>query len=157
MLANGTYKGFSPTDESPAGVGEMELVLDGDQAVIRVAMGFEIVEYGPYPRSGFRTLTDAEVLGRLDLSDHDGPVAYEAVCLDGGELVLLYLDAAGTSAIAVHGLPCEEIFGYSILFAPAEASAQRFEEGLFKVEAEFGCPGGIPRLATGGEAPAGRE
>jgi len=45
----GTYRGFSPTDESAVGMGELEITITEESVKTRMATGLEIIE------GGFRT------------------------------------------------------------------------------------------------------
>jgi len=57
---NGRYLGFSPTDESAVGVGEMEVVINADKIKIRMATGLEIKEE-EYLVEDFRRMTSEEI------------------------------------------------------------------------------------------------
>ena len=63
----GTYRGISPTDESPIGFGEIEIIIEKDRIDVRMATGLKI-ENGGY-RTGFASVPKEELQSLVDDPD----------------------------------------------------------------------------------------
>ncbi len=154
MDLNGTYLGFSPTDESGVGVGELEVIISDDNVNFRFATGLE-VHSDEAPRE-FRELTPDELAELFNPgADVTGARAY--MLGDDGPIFLFLADSpelpAETLSILILRLVSAEIdsiFGPTHMFSPKQVEAGYFEAAVAEIEDLQGDPGVIPRLARNG-------
>jgi hypothetical protein len=161
QLPEGTYRGFTWTDESPSAVGEMEVVIDDASFHLRIATGLELFA-DSVSRSEARDLTVEEVVARFKEGSDTTDVIGVQIGHDG--LVLLRLadpdNLAGLSdeereqsrkapRVMVFGMGGEEAFGPSHLFTPSQVEAGLFDQALAAIQAELGSHA-VPLIAHGG-------
>lgn len=155
MKLNGTYRGFSPTDESGVGLGELEVVIDDDTISYRLATGREIMR-DEVSRSLLRQMTADEVAGLFkEGADITGATAY--MLGDAGAIFLFLAEKPDVPADVIRvvllrfaGEEVDAVFGPCHLFTPDQVVAGHFDRYLVDIEAAQGDPGVIPRLANGG-------
>jgi len=162
-LPNGTYRGLTPTDESPSALGEMEVVIDDRNVSLRIATGLEIVT-DSVPRSEVKDLTHDEVVAQFN----EGADITDVVGIklgDDGVILLLLADPANlrglsgegreesrnAARVVVRGMFGEEAFGPSHLFTPQQVEAGLFDQALTAIEAEVG-PLAVPPQCGAGRA-----
>ena len=151
----GTYRGFSPTDESAVGLGEIEVIFSEDGVRIRLATGLEIEEYA-FATTQCRELAKHE----LDAAFHGGYDdllnARGVECASDSLTATLYhltaLDEGAQSVLAVQLGYAP--FGPSMLFSPSELAEGRFERSVRELEDQVGVTGVVPLLANNGLAAA---
>ena len=160
MELNGTYLGFAPTDESDAGVGELEVVFDDEIIRFRAATGLE-VDTEEIPRSELRKMSIEELSGAFGVaaSDLDDVTAF-MIGDDGPIFVSASPDQeepnmSGIAIFRLYGEDIDAIFGPSILFTPEQIAAGQFDRAIESIETEHGDPGAIPRLANNGQRMGG--
>lgn len=155
MDLNGTYRGFSPTDESGVVLGELEVTITDDTVSFRFATGLK-VESDEAPRSELTEMSDDEIAMFLnpvaDLTaitvyklGEDGPVfLFLQKCLDDAP------EAPAVMVLRFVSDEVDEIFGPSCLFTPTQVAAGHFDRAVAEIEAEQNDPGVIPRLVNNG-------
>lgn len=168
----GTYLGFTFTDESDAGVGEMRVVIDDKHFTLTIATGLDIDE-DIVDISEMREMTAEEIVADFndgfDVTGIRGIV--HATATPGtimGFLRLIFvpphkgtgeeiepgmIDKDTDECVLVRGMFGEEYFGASMLFTPAQVEAGEFEKALKGVEEAENAPGIIPRIDSDGRAP----
>lgn len=155
MEINGTYKGFSPTDESGVGMGEVEITITDDELRVRFATGL-VVEDDTAPRSLLREMTKDEVAARFTSRKAAKGVTGFVVDEDGMIILFLARDKKHPEGVyvIVQRFCSDEIdgiFGPTFLFSPEQVEAGYFDAAIAEVEALQGDPGVIPRIANDGE------
>lgn len=152
---NGTYRGFSPTDESGVGLGELEVVITDDAISYRLATGSEIMS-DQVPRSLLRELSANQVADLFNAgTDTTGTTAH-VLGEDGAIFLFLACrpdipdDTVRVLLLRFVSEEIDAIFGPSRLFTPDQVAAGYFDQCLSDIEAEQGDPGVIPRLANAG-------
>jgi hypothetical protein len=159
----GTYRGFSPTDESPSGVGEAEMVVTDDTVTMRLATGLGITTRLEAESQHFVPLTAEELAARFETeTDTVGVTAYRygesgvtILFLSPDTVALPDPDEADDADVAladpplvlVNGLLGSEAFGPTVFWAPSQSD--QFDVALAKGRHELG-EHAIPLLANGG-------
>ena len=151
---NGTYKGFSATDESGIALGELEIIVDDETVSFRFATGLEVAS-DEAPRSLLRKMSTDEVAA---LFEPDADVATVTAHMLGDDgAILLFLDKVEEDPGAYHTLllrfvssEIDAIFGPTILFTPEQVEAGYFDKALEALENAQGDPGVVPRIANNG-------
>ncbi len=154
MDLNGTYLGFTPTDESGVGLGEVEVVISDDSVSFRIATGLE-VHSDEVPRE-LRPLTPDELAELFNPgADITGTTGY--MLGDDGPIFLFLADLPEVPAEASKVLilrfvndEIDGIFGPTRMFTPKQVEAGYFEAAVVEIETVQGDPGVIPRLARNG-------
>lgn len=150
----GTYHGFSPTDESAVAMGEMEMTLKDGKAFIRFATGHEIHEEN-FSLDGYVSISKAEfdAMSETGSADSEGflygfkrPVGNSPVFIfasneKGGECNQLLLMLGDL----------HDLLGPTILFSPEAIAHGDYDEEIRKVEQMY-WPGVVPSLKNGGKA-----
>lgn len=154
MELNGTYKGFSPTDESGVAVGELEVVIADEHLSFRFATGLEI-QSGQVPRTELRELTITEVASRFNPgADIEGITGY--VLGEEGPIFLFLREAPEapeSPRVLLLRFVSDEIdavFGPTQLFMPEQVQAGLFDQAVTEIESYQGDSGVIPRLSNNG-------
>jgi hypothetical protein len=166
QFVNGTYRGFTWSDDAPQVMCEMEVVIDDAALTLRIATGTRIIT-DSVPRSQLRDLTRDEIAAHYkDGADIEGIVGI-TLGEDGIHLLLTRevtdeeanadlepgdepIPASDISRIIVMGMAGEEAFGPSNLFLPEQVAAGAFDRAVAHVERQLG-EGTVPRLALGGK------
>jgi hypothetical protein len=153
MELNGTYRGFSPTDESGVCLGELEVVVSDETVDFRFATGLTI-ESESMPRALFRRLATEDIAGLYkEGTDIKGIVGYR-VGEDGAIFLISKAhDTPEAPQVLVLNFISEEIdviFGYTYLYTPDQVKAGHFDRAVVTIETEQGDPGVLPRLENGG-------
>jgi hypothetical protein len=161
QLPNGTYRGFTWTDESPSAMGEMKVVIDGTGLHLRIATGLKLItESVTLPE--VRDLTTDEVVAHFKESSDTTDVVGVQIGHNG--VVLLYLadpdkllglsdeekeESRDAPRVVVRGMAGEEGFGPSYLYTPDQVEAGLFDRCLAAIQAELGQHA-VPLIADGG-------
>lgn len=64
FFRQGRYRGFTPTDESAIGLGEIDMTIKGDQVKVRIAGGLGLHDFS-FSLNDYRALNDAEAAAFL--------------------------------------------------------------------------------------------
>jgi hypothetical protein len=152
---NGTYRGFSPTDESGIGLGELELVINDDTLSYHFATGLK-VHSEEAPRLELRQLEPHEVAERFNPEANIAGITGYVLNEDGAILLLLAEtpEAPETPRALLLRFVSDEIdaiFGPTVLFTPEQVEAGYFDQTIAEIEAQQGDIGVIPRLANNGK------
>ena len=145
----GTYRGFSPTDESPIAMGELELSLSHDLVEARMATGLKI-ESDSFPTQMLSPMSKAEIYSEfLDGSS----VAKRTVGFSVDGIRYLFVPNAKDDELGLiirGGLG--DFLGPTILFSPAQIERGLYDKTVEEIEKGFGgkC---IPTLALDGRLP----
>lgn len=149
----GTYRGLTPTDESPIGMGEIEVTVDANKVKMRIATGLKIEEES-FDLSNFVALSADEVKG---LYRSGSPFVGRTVAFkpkDAAMPVLMFLKnpkvdkndpGASEFGLVVKMGEMSEMLGPTLLYSPSQGDA--FEK-LAKKITEGG--GTFPLLKNGG-------
>ena len=152
----GTYLGFTATDESNAGVGEIEVVIDDNLVKIREATGLTIDE-SRAPVSDFKLLSKEEFRSILTAgSEADRDKVINSVtafgCISGyPKYLFFYKNEKGDFLLLIIRGDLGDIFGPTKLFGPSMVARGDFEKAILHIEASAG-KGSIPRLRNGGKS-----
>lgn len=154
MNLNGTYRGFSPTDESGVAMGELEVVISDDAISYHFATGLK-VDSDQVPRSDLRQMSTDEVAARFNPgADITGVIGY--VVGENGPIFLFFprnSDSPESTHVVLQRFVSEEIdaiFFPTYLFTPEQVEAGYFDQALAGIEKLQGDPGVIPRIANNG-------
>ncbi len=149
---NGTYLGYSPTDESAVGVGEIEIVIGDETMSMRFATGL-MIETDSLPRADVRGLSSEEIAAHYENGVDTKDIRGLKIGEEGADLLFLPDDPDDKGPrLIVLGLSGGEIFGPSLLFSPSQVAAGLFDEAVRETENQAGRTGVIPRLANDGRA-----
>jgi hypothetical protein len=154
MNLNGIYRGFSPTDESGVGLGELEVVISDDTISYRFATGLE-VRSEQMSRSRLRQLSPDEVAARFNPGTNITGIVGYMLGEDGP--IFLFLakapDAPEAPRVLLLRFVSDEVdsfFGPSYLFVPEQVEVGYFQQALNEIEKQQNDPGVIPKLANNG-------
>ena len=146
------YLGFSPTDESAIGIGEMEVIISDDKIKIRMATGLKISEE-EIDISEFDVIAPEDAI--LEFASNS--VKIENVV---GELrhkrshpKLIFLRESPQDdfgALVITG-GMGDMLGPTALFGPAQVEKGQYADFLRKIEEVHG-QNVFPRLSSGGRA-----
>jgi hypothetical protein len=147
----GTYRGFSPTDESPVVRGELELVIDASASTIKVRMatGLELLE-DEVSFSEARPL-EKEEIASIYCEGSDYPARSSGFKLAGRAYVFLENPGEGEMALLVRG-GLGDLLGPTMLFGPAQLEQGLFEKAIAEIEKSFGKPC-VPQIKYEGRMP----
>ena len=143
----GTYLGFSPTDESAVMLGELEVKIDDRSLVSRMATGLEI-RVESVPLTDFRQLLSDEIASMLQ-GGIEQAVRYRVYHI--GDAKFLFLPDASDEEpglLITGGLA--DLLGPTFLYNPGQVERGLFERAVATIEGEFGRVGVIPRLNNRG-------
>ncbi|OGZ05441.1 MAG: hypothetical protein A3C93_01065 [Candidatus Lloydbacteria bacterium RIFCSPHIGHO2_02_FULL_54_17] len=147
----GTYVGFSPTDESAVRMGEMEITIKGQEISMRMATGHRIqeekmstVEFVPM------TAQEVKELFREGSKYPERTTGFKGTT--GLPKFLFFRDPAeNETGLIVKLGEMSEILGPTMLFSPAQVKRGDYEKALQNIEKQAG-KGVLPRLRNGGKA-----
>ena len=147
----GTYRGFSPTDESAVGAGEIEVVIAEDVVTSRVATGLAIEETS-VPISEMELLT-GEAKEELFKEGSDSISSTNVFRGVRGSPTFIFCGDHTPSEVSLLILQggMADIFGPSMLFDPKQVAMGEFDKAVARIEAAAG-PNSIPKLSLGGRA-----
>jgi hypothetical protein len=151
----GKYRGFSPSDESSVGMGEIEMTIGSESVVIRMATGlkiheetiaiseFQVVE----PEETFKNLTGKGSLDSVFVKNIAGELRHKSEVptlifvreLEGG---IDYVLIAGTMG---------DLLGPTFLFSQVQIEKGSFDRVLAELEENYGKDQ-FPRLSNNGKA-----
>ncbi len=151
----GVYVGFSPTDESAVGMGEMQLTITPYSCEIKMATGL-MIENNTLV-IGLLPITEASQDQIRSLLSGDIPksATLRMFNMNGEPWFLLIRDKQEPSTDCVRLFLGEfaELLGPTMLFTPERVRAGDLEEAFRDIESEYGETGVIPRLSSAGRAP----
>ncbi|MBI2637441.1 MAG: hypothetical protein HYW88_00940 [Candidatus Sungbacteria bacterium] len=148
----GTYLGFSPTDESDAGYGEVEITIGEEMLTSRMATGLEIQEES-FPLSMFEKMTPEEA-SLIWSGGAPDDFKNRTVGFKSKEDLKLYFmrdPVEGELGLMIQGA-MSDLLGPTFLLAPKQIALGLFEKALLKIEEDCKMPGAIPRLHNNGKA-----
>lgn len=147
----GTYLGFSPTDESAVVMGEMEIVISHENIAVRMATGLKIETDTTNP-ADFISMTSEEVQAEFNSRSAivDRTVGFRT---ENGHPKLLFLkDAADDElGLIVRTGGMGEMLGPTVLFSPDQVARGDFDKAVSEIEKNAG-KGVLPRLRNNGKA-----
>lgn len=155
MSLNGIYRGFSPTDESGVGLGELEITFETDVVKRRFATGLEIWS-DEIPRSFLRELSTEELaLQFMEDAELSGVNGY-TLTEDGPIFILLpevpdHPEACTIIVRRPFGDDMSDMLGPTFLFNPDQVAGGHFQVAWDQIEALQEDVGVIPRLSNNGE------
>jgi hypothetical protein len=151
----GKYLGFSPTDESSIGMGEMEMVIGQEKIAIRMATGLKI-HVESMDISEFEVVSPEDVLKEFLEKDSECPVKLENIV---GELkhkrgapVLIFLRELEDTidGIMMTGTMAD-MLGPTYLLSQSQVDKGVFDEFVAKLEDNYG-KNQFPRISKDGKA-----
>lgn len=149
----GTYIGFSPTDESDVGFGELEITIDERLLKFRMATGLEIRKE-EIPIDDLMPMTPEEAAA-IWQKDTPGDIASRTIGFKGSsespQFFFIKDPKEDEFGILVR-IGMGDILGPTILFSPSQVGSGRHEKFFLAVEQKFGRSGVIPRLKNNGRA-----
>jgi hypothetical protein len=148
----GTYRGFTPTDESDVGIGEIQIIFNANSLTMSMATGLEILT-DIIPMSEVRELTDEEILMEMQ----EGivlPAGTRGFMLTESGIKLIFVMKDGEqNGVVVTGMMSDAILGPTFAFTPAQVDAGMFDKAVQMLEGHYGTIGVTPMIAHGGLAP----
>lgn len=149
----GTYRGFSPTDESPVGMGELEVIIDTQANLLKVRMatGLEIQE-GQVSLATAQSLP-AAVIAEVYEPDSEYIKRSAGFELEGRQYIFITAPADDEPALIVRG-GLGDLLGPTMLFNKEQVDRGVFDTAIGMIEQEFGKPC-VPQLKYEGEIPPG--
>ncbi|MBI2632809.1 MAG: hypothetical protein HYW78_00250 [Parcubacteria group bacterium] len=149
----GTYLGFSPTDESAVGLGEIEVTIGPQKITTRIATGLEILE-DDIDISEFRPMTDEEMKIMIQ---ETSPYAARMKGFKNKNSefpILLFIENPSENEIGlvINTGGMGEILGPTFLFSPTQVARGDYEKAIQLIENNYGKKGVIPRLRNDGKA-----
>jgi hypothetical protein len=150
----GTYRGVSPTDESPVAMGELEIIISDKTIKIRHATGLSINE-GEISTSELTRMSREEL--RAVYKDGSKYID-KSIGLSANGLQFIFLPNAKDDefGLLIKGNEMADMLGPTILYSPAQVQRGVFEKIATKLNQQYksdypkGC---FPRLSTGGKLP----
>lgn len=156
-MESGRYLGVGPSVDSPLAFGEVELVIDDDQIILRQATGNAIVTLFEGPRDALEEMSTDEVAAEFKHSaDAEGVQGWR---LRGSNFRLLLQperDSYGHAPrLAVRGLPDERRIATgqvlpAMLFLPDQWERGHHAFAMAEYEKSVGLQIGLPCLASEG-------
>ena len=151
----GVYRGFSPTDESPIVVGELEVVITEDEMKLRHATGCRIDELR-IPTSIFKPMTRLELCSVY--INPLGKYVNESVGFSVDGMKYLFLPNASDDefGLIIMGNEMADILGPTLLYSPKQIQRGVYQMAVELINSEFnydypnGC---FPTLVAGGKLP----
>lgn len=150
---NGTYLGFSPTDESALAFGEFKLVITQGYMTYEFATGLKI-ERQRLKRRYWRELTPTEVASHFNEGAEDVADVTGITFGRSGISILFLRQIQDTASVLIIGMFGCEVFGPTALFTPAEVGHGTFERAVSHLETGCDAIGKLPRLKYGGRSAA---
>ena len=151
----GTFRGFSPTDESAVAMGEIEFSFGHGSVKVRMATGHRIDEE-TISLAYFRPMTKEE-LSKEFIPGSDAVDMVVGFRSDRTEFPKFFF------APAKKGGPCDQVvvrlgemadtMGPTILFSPSAVARGDFDKAIGLIEGDY-WKGVVPSLANGGKAAA---
>jgi len=144
----GTYTGFSPTDESPCQMGEIQIVVSENGITFRHATGHTVQEE-TVPLNQVRALSPEEVRAQFN-PDFAGWTEFDGFKVGAGA-VLLFSRSQEQNAIRliVRRGELADMLAPTFLFDETQVDAGLFDTALKAIEVHFG-PNVLPRIKHGG-------
>jgi len=143
----GTYRGFSPTDESAICMGELEVTISEESVKIRMATGLKIEE-DEFPTSMLQPMPKE----MLSLVFNPGSEYLErCVGFHAGSEKYVFTPNAKIEDIGlvIKGSDdnMRDLLGPTLLFSPAQVKAGLYDEAVKPIDKE------LPQIRYGGKAP----
>ncbi len=144
----GTYIGFSPTDESKIGLGEIEMIIDEHGLKMRHATGLTIREETALLEQ-VRELTGDEVRSHF-IADSDQHTRVDGFQVGRGAVLLFWKEpTVDESRLIVRLGEFVEILGPTMLYDAYQVAEGAFDRVIDEI-AELGGAYAFPRLEYGG-------
>jgi hypothetical protein len=149
----GTYRGFSPTDESAMGLGEIEIAITDTNIIFRLATG-RVIHEETLARNNFAQMTPEQVAKIFQKTTAIFPriIGFQGA---SGYPKLLFLKDAEESefALIVRTGGMGDALGPTVLYSPKQVAKGIFEQDIRDLEKGEGSKRVLPRLANHGKAP----
>ena len=150
----GTYRGFSPTDESPIAMGELEVSITREAMKIRHATGLRVDE-GEIPLSMLKPMTKKELSTVYQEGSEyiDKSVGFS---VNGMQYVFIPNPNDDEFGLLIRGNQMADILGPTVLYSPAQVQKGVYEKIVAGLNGQFpdryprGC---FPTLDAGGKLP----
>lgn len=150
----GIYRGFSPTDESPIVMGELEISINQESLKSRFATGLNITEE-EIPISRFKPMTKEEL---IEIYEEGSDYANRSIgfSVNGINCVFLPDPSDDEFGLIVRGNEMADLLGPTLLYSPAQIERGVYDKAIARANAQFtdkypqGC---FPRLETNGKLP----
>lgn len=147
----GIYLGFSPTDESAVGFGEMEITISEKDVEVRMATGLKIQEE-KISVADFVPMTEQEVK-EVFKDGSEYPMRTVGFKTEEGFPRLLFVNdpAENECGLIVRTGGMGEILGPTVLWSPFQVARGDYEKAVQSIEQTAGKDV-LPRLRNGGKA-----
>lgn len=146
----GTYRGFSPTDESAIGIGELEVTLSDEGLRGRFATGHYVQDELITTHFSPMSLEEIEAEYKQGSPYVERTLGFRAK--DGLPRLLFLRDPQDDEYCLVMRVgQMSEILGPTLLFSPTQIASGAFDRFLRGLEEHVG-KGKFPRLENGGKA-----
>jgi hypothetical protein len=146
----GTYRGFSPTDESNICIGELEVTLSDEGLRARFATGLYVQD--EFNATHFSPMSPEEIEGEYKQGSPYVERTLGFRAKDGLPKLLFLQDPQDNEyGLVMRVGEMREILGPTLLFSPAQVSSGAFDRFLKGIE-EYAGRGVFPRLANDGKA-----
>ncbi|HLC56158.1 MAG TPA: hypothetical protein VJJ23_02870 [Candidatus Nanoarchaeia archaeon] len=144
----GTYLGFSPTDSSAAGLGELEIIITESLIKGRFATGYEIISE-EIPISMLKPMTKEDIKNtqKEGSSYVDRCVGFD---LKGVKYIFLVDPKEDEFGLLIYDNELADILGPPALFNPKQIEMGAYKEFIEALEKENG-KGCYPTLENGGK------
>ncbi len=144
----GTYLGFSPTDESRAGLGELEIIITESLIKSRMATGYEIVSEET-PTSILKPMSEEEM--KKIPKDKSSSISH-CVGFDGNGIKYIFFvgEKDDEVALVIKG-SLGDFLGPTLLFGYKQIEGGVYKKIIDVMEKEYGR-GCYPTLENGGKA-----
>ena len=148
----GVYRGFTPTDESNIGLGEIEISITDELVKFRIATGLKVVEE-EFRIEDFRSLTEEEIKASWTKGTPDevksSATMFKHISGLPGFMFVKDLNTEDLSLVVQMGMG--DMLGPTVLLGPAQVERGEFEKAVSVIEQEAGA-GILPRLRNNGKA-----
>jgi hypothetical protein len=134
----GVYRGFTPSDGSPSGIGEIEVTIDNSQLLTRVATG-ESIQFETISLKRYKLLPSQEI---AEIFPNTYDLSLRIFTLDNIPELFFAFTQDDTPSLQI-STQISELLGPTYLYSKTQVEKGLFERTLDQLQREFGT---IPRL-----------
>jgi len=140
----GTYLGFSPTDESPMAMGELEVTVTENSLKFKSANAHNVEEMEA-PISVFSSMTEEEMMQVWEEGSEYIEKSVGFTTPNGMKYVFIPNPGDNEFGLIIRGNELADILGPTILFGPTQVKKGLYEKAVEMIE--FGYEkGSFPRV-----------